>query len=216
MESPRLLSPRDAKALRWIGEQYICRVDQLAVLLGLLRNRRPLTPAAAYQTAARWDELGLVKRGRIVANEREWVWLTPKGLRQAGLAFGGWEPTPWTARHMGMVNHVRLFVEPRRPGARWRPERELRAARTDRRHTDGAPIPDAELIDPGGNVIAIEVELTRQIGSAGRSKMAALVARYDAVWYFAAADCWAAVHDAVCAVPPHLADIVRLYALEDL
>jgi len=46
--------------------------------------------------------------------------------------------------------------------------------------------------------------------------MLALVARYEAVWYFATAECWAAVHDAACDVAPELADLVRIYALEDL
>ena len=51
---------------------------------------------------------------------------------------------------------------------------------------------------------------------AGDAVRHALVARYDSIWYFVSADCWVALHDAVCHVPPQLGDLVRIYALEDL
>src|SRR5437763_659080 len=54
------------------------------------------------------------------------------------------------------------------------------------------------------------------LGHLGGRVRQALVARYDSVWYFVAADCWVALHDAACHVPPQLADLVRIYALEDL
>lgn len=216
MDPPLRLTPRDAQALRWVGEQYTCRLDQLSLVLGRIGGREPLSASATRAVVGRWVGLSLAGRARLLVGEPEWVWLTTKGLRQVELAFGPWEPKAWTARHMGAVNDVRLFVEPRRPGARWRPERELRATRPDGRQAEAAPIPDAELLDAGGNVIAIEVELSPKSTTARRRAMQALVARYEAVWYFASADCWTAVHDAVCAVPPHLADIVRVYALEDV
>ena len=36
------LGQRDLEALRWVGEQYACRLDQLQVLLGLLGGRGAL------------------------------------------------------------------------------------------------------------------------------------------------------------------------------
>jgi len=156
----------------------------------------------------------MAARGSFIAGEPSWVWLTRQGLRQAGLAFRVVQPKPWTLPHTAAVNRVRLFVEPRRPGARWRPERELRAADAGAGH--GEPVPDAEIHDAGGNVIAVEVELSPKSPDRRRRAMQALVARYDSVWYFASADCWVALHDAVCHVPPQLADVVRIYALEDL
>ena len=204
------LSQRDIDALRWVGEQYACRADDLAVLLGRLREREPLSPSATRAAAARWEALGLAGRGSFLSGEPPWVWATRSGLRQAGLPFKAWEPKPWMLAHVAAVNRVRLFVEPRRPGARWRPERELRA--------EGSrdPVPDAEIHDPGGNVIAVEVELSPKSTARRRRVMQELVARYEAVWYFAAAACWAAVHDAACHIPPQLSDLVRIYALEDL
>ena len=208
------LGQRDLEALRWVGEQYACRLDQLQVLLGRLGGREPLSASAARSVVSRWETLGMAARGSFIAGEPWWVWLTRRGLRQAGLAFRVVEPKPWTLPHIAAVNRVRLFVEPRRPGARWRPERELRAA------GDGTgpsrPVPDAEIHDAGGNVIAVEVELSPKSPARRRRVMQALVARYDSVWYFVAADCWVALHDAACHVPPQLADLVRIYALEDL
>jgi hypothetical protein len=156
----------------------------------------------------------MASRASFIAGEPSWVWLTRRGLRQAGLAFRVVEPKAWTLPHTAAVNRVRLFVEPRRPGARWRPERELRAA--GGAAGPGGPVPDAEIHDAGGNVIAVEVELSPKSPARRRRVMQALVARYDSLWYFASADCWVALHDAVCHVPPQLADLVRIYALEDL
>ncbi|HEU5004453.1 MAG TPA: hypothetical protein VFW71_16970 [Actinomycetota bacterium] len=216
MDPPLRLTPRDAQALRWVGEQYTCRLDQFAEVLGRIGGREPLSLSATRAVVGRWVGLSLAGRARLLVGEPEWVWLTTKGLRAAELPFGPWEPKAWTVRHMGAVNRVRLFIEPRRPGARWRPERELRATRPDRRLADASPIPDGELLDAGGNVIAIEVELSPKSITARRRAMQALVAHYEAIWYFASADCWAAVHDAACTVPPQLGDLVRIYALEDL
>jgi hypothetical protein len=206
------LGQRDLEALRWVGEQYACRLDQLQVLLGRLGGREALSASAARSVVGRWERLGLAARASFIAGEPSWVWLTRAGLRQAGLPFRVAAPKPWTLPHTAAVNRVRLFVEPRRPGARWRPERELRAAGAG----DGHPVPDAEIHDAGGNVIAVEVELSPKSPARRRRVMQALVARYDAIWYFASAACWVAVHDAVCHVPPQLADLVRIYALEDL
>jgi hypothetical protein len=210
----RRLLQRDLDALRWVGEQYACRLDHLQILLGRLGDRPALSASAARAVVGRWEALGMATHGRFIAGEPPWVWLTHQGLRQAGLAFRAWEPKPWTLPHTSAVNRVRLFVEPRRVGARWRPERELRA--TGGGAGSGGPVPDAEIHDAGGNVIAVEVELSPKSTARRRRVMQALVARYDAIWYFASAECWVALHDAACHVPPQLADLVRIYALEDV
>lgn len=208
------LGQRDLEALRWVGEQYACRLDQLQVLLGRLSGREGLSASAARAVVGRWETLGMAARASFISGEPSWVWLTRQGLRQAGLPFRVVEPKPWTLPHTAAVNRVRLFVEPRRAGARWRPERELRAAGAGARN--GGPVPDAEIHDAGGNVIAVEVELSPKSPARRRRAMQALVARYDSIWYFVSADCWVGLHDALCHVPAQLADLVRLYALEDL
>jgi len=208
------LGRRDLDALRWVGEQYACRLDHLQTLLGRLDGRGPLSASAARSVVSRWEGLGLAGRGSFITGEPPWVWLTRLGLRHAGLPFRMWEPKPWTLPHTAAVNRVRLLVEARRPGARWRPERELRAAGDG--ESAGGPVPDGEIHDAGGNVIGVEVELSPKSTARRRRVMQALVARYDSVWYFAAADCWVALHDAACHVPPELADLVRIYALEDV
>src|SRR5205807_7870506 len=121
------LGQRDLEALRWVGEQYACRLDQLQVLLGRLGGREALSASAARSVVTRWETLGMAARGSFITGEPPWVWLTRRGLRQAGLAFRVVEPKPWTLPHIAAVHRVGLFVEPRRPGGRRRPERELRA-----------------------------------------------------------------------------------------
>src|SRR5438270_9426359 len=137
------LGQRDLEALRWVGEQYAGRFDQLQVLLGRLGGRDALSASAARSVVSRWETLGMASRASFIAGEPSWVWLTRRGLRQAGLEFRVVEPKPWTLPHTAAVNQVRLFVEPRRPGARWLPEWELRAA--------------GDVADPGGPVPAAEI-----------------------------------------------------------
>ena len=201
----------DLDALRWVGQQYACPLDQLQIVMGRLRGHTRVGGTIALQATTRWEKLGLAVHRQFVERERPWVWATTTGLRMAGLPYTVVEPKAWSLPHLQAVNRVRLFVDPRRAGAVWRPERELRTAVVTR----DQPVPDAEIHDVGGNVIAVEVEVSPKSAAERRRKMLALVERYDSIWYFASADAWLGVHDAACQVPPHLADLVRIYPLED-
>lgn len=205
----RRIGPPETNVLRWVGQQYACREDQLTQLLTRTGQQATRSTAVTRRITARWMNLGLVDRATFLASEPPWIWLTRAGLREVGLPFRVWQPKAWMLAHVAAINRVRLFVEPRRPAARWVPERQLR------RQPGEHPVPDAEIHDPGGTVTAVEVELSRKSTERRRQVMRALVDHYDSVWYFASVAAWDAVHDASCAVPVHLTDLVRIYSLED-
>lgn len=56
--SPITLSEGDREALKWMGEQYACQVDQLAFILGPSAQRAPLTIPATRSAVGRWAEGG--------------------------------------------------------------------------------------------------------------------------------------------------------------
>jgi len=206
------IARQDLDALRWVGQQYACPADQLEIVMGRLQGVARVPRTVVLAAATRWATDGLASLVTFVHGEAPWIWATAAGLEVAGLPYPAAAPKARLLAHVRAVNRVRLFVEPRREGAVWRPERELRAFG----RPASRPIPDAEILDVGGNVIAVEVELTPKSAVPRRKKMLALVARYDSTWYFASAEAWLGVHDAACQVPPHLADLVRIYALEDI
>jgi hypothetical protein len=167
--------------LRWLGEQYAARVDQIALLLDLGER-------ATRGKLAHLDAAGLVDRRRLLVDEPSWVTPTQAGLRSAGLP---WRPLPLKIgrlRHVAAVNDVRLHVQKRAPDAQWVCERALASQRTSGEH-----LPDAVVVLDGQQV-AIEVELSSKGEVRLQAIVAELVARYDAVLYFCAPATTAGVH----------------------
>ncbi len=78
----RVLGGRDRQLLRFIGEQYLVTLPQLAHLAG--RSER-----TARWLRTRWQRAGLVEAVPLLAFEPTVVWLTHRGLRTVGL--------PWKA-----------------------------------------------------------------------------------------------------------------------
>jgi hypothetical protein len=163
------LTPRDAVALRFVGEQYTVRVDVLAVVLGRLSPALPqapgtLGPRTLRQRLARWQQAGWVERRRLLGHT--WVLPTRLGLRLAGLEFDVWEPAESRLAHYHAVALVRLAREPVPGQGRWVCERELwrRRGRAGWHIADGAlpaPVPDGwQGIDQAWE--QVEVELTQK------------------------------------------------------
>jgi len=141
------ITPRDAVVLKWIGEQYAVRLDQLQMLLG----RRAQAPTQAdglvsADTARRvvtsWAKAGWVEHRRVFHRQPEWVWLTRAGMRLAGLEYFAGSPSPVMLNHYRQANRVRLSVEERHPAAGWTCERALKVKRQRDRDTHYA---DAEI-----------------------------------------------------------------------
>lgn len=73
------LTDRDIASLRWIGEQYAIRVDQLSCLLG--RPANPVSDSTARGVVSRWVRAGFADYRKLIAGEPGFVWATRRGLR---------------------------------------------------------------------------------------------------------------------------------------
>jgi hypothetical protein len=93
------ITPRDAVVLKWIGEQYAVRLDQLQMLLGH-RAQAPtqadglVSADTARRVITRWAKAGWVEHRRVFHRQPEWVWLTRAGMRLAGLEYFAGQPSP--------------------------------------------------------------------------------------------------------------------------
>ena len=207
------ITERDLAILRFVGEQYAVRADQLARLL-----KRPapgtLSESATRAVIARWEKAGLTQSKKVVADEPRFVWLTRKGLDEVGLAFKPWSPTAASLAHIFWTNQVRMHTEERHPDSSWRSERELRKGRvmqsisTTERHEV-----DAEIVLAQGTV-AVEVELSAKSVERRRSIMSEVAGRYATVWYFAAPQVQGLLEETRQSVAG--SDRVRIYSLEQV
>ena len=207
------LTERDLVSLHWIGEQYAIRFDQLGLLLGRDAGRS-LTDSTARAAVARWMRAGLAKRRKVTADDPAFVWLTPRGLREVGLAFKGWEPTAATMAHVFWTNQVRLYVEDRHPEFSWVSERHLRAGSVMQTYSDERThVADAELRSEDA-CVAVEVELTAKSTARREAIMRALANAYPTVWYFAPREVERALHRTVARLDAGAAECIRIYPLE--
>lgn len=213
-----LITPRDEVALRWVGEQYAIRMDQLQVLLG--RRAQAQTEAegivsegTARRVVTRWAQAGWVERRKIYHREPEWVWLTRTGMQLAGLEYRALEPSLTLLRHTYEVNRIRLYVEERLGAAAvWRSERAIKPIR---QRNVQAHYADAE-VETRGVTIGLEIERTAKKPIVLRTILAGLVREYTNVWYFVAPPALSGVQRAVRALPDEQRRRVTLYDLEAL
>jgi hypothetical protein len=206
-----LLTERDIVTLRWIGEQYAIRFDQLQRLLGRQAQRETLVEGflskdTTDRIVKRWEALGYVGRAGVLHREPEWVWLTRKGLREIGFkgeiaTYRDWQPKPATVRHIYYMNQARLYIEKRDPQRVWKSERSLRADRGRRAlPVDGGHYVDAEvLVD--GRVIGVEIELTPKVPERLIAIMTELARAYKLVWYFTLPESKSVVEKSLQALP---------------
>lgn len=204
------ITERDLAILRFVGEQYAVRMDQLARLL-----KRPakgvLSDSATRAVVARWEKAGLTSSRKVIADEPRFVWLTRRGLAEVGLGFKPWEPTVSSLAHIFWTNQVRMHTEDRHPDSSWRSERELRNGRPMQTvSSESNHDVDAE-INLRQGVVAVEVELTSKSVGRRRSIMAEVAQRYATVWYFAPANVASLLEETASSVPGR--EKVRIYGL---
>lgn len=205
------VTERDLSVLRFIGEQYAVRHDQLARLL-----KRPaegaLSESGTRAVVSRWEKAGLTDSRKVIADEPKFIWLTRKGLDEVGLSFKPWAPTAASLAHIFWTNQVRMHTEERHPQSSWRSERELRKGRVMQSISTGqAHEVDAEIHLAEG-IVAVEVELTAKSADRRRSIMAEVVQRYATVWYFAPTNVASLLQESALSVPGR--ERVRIYGLE--
>jgi len=174
------LGKRDLTGMLWVGDQGTMRIDQLAMLFGLL-DERFVSADAARKTVARWVDHGWANSQIILQSNPAFVWLTPAGMRNVGLEFPGAEPALGTIQHTADVAGIRLGIFKEVPFASWRSERAIRAVLPRRAQGQVVPhIPDAEVRLPDGRLIAIERERTaKTIERTKRIQLGLLSRRYD-------------------------------------
>lgn len=199
------LNDRDDYGLTWVIQQYGVCLDQMQSVLGRQSKQptqyhepghkelRALGLKTTADIIARWRDIGFVQTASPLRNQAAWVWATRLGLKEQGFDYRYWELNVKALKHLYAVNQVRLWVESGEDetlrGAEWKSERALQAERPAalagyaRGH-----LPDAELTLPTGEVVAIEVELTKKRRSWLGEILEGLAADYAQVRYFVARD----------------------------
>jgi hypothetical protein len=160
---------RDLAALRFVGEQYVARLDVLALVLGRLspavvREAGRLGERTVRQRVERWEQAGWAVRRRMLGHT--WVLATRAGLRLAGLELDLWTPALDRLAHHHAAAVVRLAREPVPGQGGWVCERKLwrRRGQASWHLADGA-LPAA--VPAGWQGISeawelVEVELTQK------------------------------------------------------
>lgn len=202
---------RDLYLLKWIGEQYAVRVDQLKELAEVYKGSGLSVPTIKWLTN-RWREAGWVEKQVLLSGQPQWVWLTREGYKDAGLEYPYARPSVSRLKHIYYTNAVRLWIEKRSRGeALWTSDRSINPERKleGKRHfVDGEVFYEDKRI-------ALEVELTQKSRPRLDSILRELKKDYEAVWYFASIECYTAVKNAIESVPGHQ-EIFVLYHLENV
>jgi hypothetical protein len=211
---------RDIAGLVLVGDMYAAPYDLLGAALRAQPDRvRAIT--------CRWRRAGLAQTGRIGPGPG-WCWLTPVGMRAAGLRYPARRPPLARLAHIRAVLATRITLQAGEPftagSAWWRSERHIRctAARTGIGH-----IPDAEVHWPEvpgspypGECWAVEAELTPKGATRTITIMTGLLSRttgwepgslpgraprYDHVVYLCAPPALPVVRRAAASLPAPLA-----------
>lgn len=185
---------RDLAVLRWMGEQYLARLDQVALLLarGCKTEEQPapgvvprLSVSRTKSLLTRWQKAGLIEKEQILYKQPLWAWLTVEGLAQVDLPFRSVSPRVGQLEHLYYVNQARLLLEGQRPTLRWQSERAFRSEETSgiggRGHW-----PDGVVINEDGKAVAVEVELQHKGHRRVREIVYESLQHYQTIWYFIA------------------------------
>ena len=163
-----MLSERERKLLRFVAEQYLVTLPQLAYLAG--RSER-----TARWLRTRWQRAGLIDAAKLLLDEPTVIWLTRPGLAALGLPWKTVRPSYASIATLAAVVDTRFAARERYPQARWLCRRVLAHDPPLR-----SPLPDA-LLSSGDATIAI---LAKPRGLRRRElerQLLPLVARYEHV-----------------------------------
>jgi hypothetical protein len=138
----RVLSERDRELLRFVGEQYVVTLPQLAYLAD--RSER-----TARWLRTRWQRAGLVDAAKLLVDEQTVIWLTRPALAALGLPWKTVRPSYETVARAALTVEVRLAAAEWYPQASWTSRRAL-AHCPETRH----PLPDG-ILSRGEATVAI-------------------------------------------------------------
>ncbi len=162
------MNDRDKSILPWIGQQYAVRLDHVQFLLGRLPGRGAqytdwISEGAARDVVKRWLRAGWIEQTKIHLKEPFWIYLSRFGLKIAGLPYKPYALRQDTEtkqlRHLHALNEIRLEIEDSMPGTTWISERHLRLGLMREKGTHFHHLPDGEIHDTDGDIIAVEAEL---------------------------------------------------------
>lgn len=202
-----VLTERDLRCLRWIGEQYTIRFDMLQKLLGRAAKQANsaapingvLSERNTRKAIRRWFDTGLVTYKKILFAEPGYVWLTALGMKTAQLPYKPYTPAVASLPHLHALAALRLNLEGHyQTRLTWTAERELRRTqeRLGKAQRSGWHLPDA-LVTLDEQVVAIEVELTLKSDQRLSETVERLAQQYAGVWYFVTDEVRAAVDKAI-------------------
>jgi hypothetical protein len=164
---------KERRVINFVAEQGMVRVDQVDRLVGV-------TTSPKNRLVEGMSEAHLVHRGSVLADEPDWIWLTPSGNRFAASDLCLFRPSAGAAAERAALNELRLHIADQTPEAEWVSHRLL--VKAHGKATSGLPGAEVRF---NGFRHAINV---RTQGSAGSKSPAELVrqqtSRYDAVIFF--------------------------------
>ena len=161
---------RKAEVLGWVADQYAIRAD------GQVTGER------VRQVVATWRSDGLVRTGRLLGDQPQWIWPTAKGMAAGGRSWRAARPAYHLLTHIDAVAAVRLGLEQRCALSRWDCERTL--------YQDA--VPGAHVADGvawfGDDPWAVEVDLTQKSRRRLEAILAELLGRWPGVVYVCSTD----------------------------
>lgn len=185
------VTPRDVVAMAWLEDMRVVTDGELGVLLGRLAGRgAPLSGAAVRHVVARWQRQGFAGRGKLLASQPPFTWLTADGARR--VTDREWREPTWTVMaHASATARARLWLEgqddPDWHAAEWVSERRYRAAR-DIKPGDKTAVPDGVMTTGSGREVAVEVELSPKGTDKTAEKLWALLRKFDWVLFLVSSD----------------------------
>jgi len=214
------LTERDVATLRFIGEQYAVRFDQLQRVLGMraggvMQHPGLLSESATRVWLARMKAVEAIEMQRPYGSQPAYLWPTITGLHLAALDYRPLRPAPATLMHLYWITQTRLYLATKRPTDRWIPERQLRSEQHARRSHNEQETPDAQLITAKGP-LAIEVELSIKQTTRLVNLLRRRASEYYTVWYFCAEATFVRVEAAKKELPAELRERIQLYPLKQV
>ena len=210
---------RDLAVLRWVFEQYVIRLDQLAELAGRWPGKETQSQGGSGRPTvralvARWRQAGVVESDTLLVRQPLWCWMTTQGQALLGVEARVWNPSTIGGIGAGasLLRQSGAVVAGTNPPRGDLDERAAVAAQGNRRRRKGSqrrrcPMPKCSWAD---GRIAIEVELTAKTEERWQEVLAERAARYDQVWYFTSTRLHRDLGRALDAVEPGASEILPL------
>lgn len=167
------VTARDARVLRWIGDQFGAPLSVVERLYGVGGR-------VARRQVARLERAGFASRMTVAG--QQWVVPTRAGLRFADLDHQVWQPRAWKLEHVEVVGRLRLRLAQLHPEAAWTSERAIRS----RWANTGARVrfADGQLDFPDGRCVGVELELHPKKRHEYTAILADVDPAFDQVWWF--------------------------------